>query len=149
NGVFTIEARKGSTLVVSSVSFMEKQVVVEERSLAIQLELDFKPMEKLIVGGNIMSVRRKAEVASVGVIDSKTLEGLPYQTVDQVYRGVVAGTNNIEPGYETYQYSYGSGAVNIRGAAGFGGYGTVKVYIDGVQFAADSYYLNALDKNNI
>jgi outer membrane receptor protein involved in Fe transport len=149
SGSFTIEASKGNVLVISSVSYLQTQVVADRRSLLIQLEPDLKPMEKLVIGGNIVPIKRKAEVASVGIIDSKTLENVPFQNIDQVFRGVIAGTNNIQPGYETYQYSYGSGTVSIRGAVGFEGYGLVKVYVDGVQFPTGSYFLNALDKNNI
>jgi outer membrane receptor protein involved in Fe transport len=106
-------------------------------------------MEKLVVGGNIMAIQRKATVSAIDVIDSKTLQALPYQTIDQIFRGTVAGTNNIQPGYETNQYKYGSGVSSIRGAAGFGGYGTVKLYVDGIQYAGDSYYISTIDKNNI
>jgi len=149
NGVFTINVNKGTVLIFSSVSYAEKQVKVEGKKLAIQLVLDLKPMEKLIVGGNIMTIQRKAAISAVDVIDSKTLESLPYQTIEQIFRGAVPGTNNIQPGYETYQYGYGSGVVSIRGAPGFGGYGTVKTYVDGIPYAGDSYYINTLDKNNI
>jgi outer membrane receptor protein involved in Fe transport len=54
-----------------------------------------------------------------------------------------------KPGYETYQYNYGSGTVSIRGSAGFGGYGIVKVFVDGIPFAGESYYINTIDKTNI
>ena len=149
NGVFNIDVKKGTVLIFSSVSYVEKQIKVEAKKLAIQLVLDLKPMEKLIVGGNIMPIKRKADVSAVGVIDSKTLEMLPYQTIEQIFRGTVPGTNNIQPGYETYQYDYGSGTVNIRGSAGFQGYGVVKVFVDGIPYSAGSYYINTLDKNNI
>ncbi|TMI62575.1 MAG: hypothetical protein E6H07_14255 [Bacteroidetes bacterium] len=149
NGVFAIAVNKGTELIFSSVSYAEKQVKVDGKRLAIQLHLDHKPMEKFIVGGNLMTIKRRAAVSPIDVIDSKTLESLPYQTIEQIFRGTVPGTNNIQPGHETYQYSYGSGTVSIRGSAGFGGYGFVKVFVDGIPYAGDSYYINALDKNNI
>jgi hypothetical protein len=52
----------------------------------------------------------------------------------------------IQPGNETYQYSYGSGVVSIRGSAGFGGYGSVKVFVDGIPFPGNADYTNTLDK---
>jgi outer membrane receptor protein involved in Fe transport len=149
NGIFTIYVKKGTQLNFSSASFVEKQMRVEAKTVAVQLQLDVKPMEKLIIGGNIMPIKRKADVSSVDVIDSKTLEELPYQTIEQIFRGTVSGTNNIQPGYETFQYNYGSGTVNIRGSAGFGGYGIIKVFVDGIPYLGDSYFLNTLDKNNI
>jgi hypothetical protein len=149
NGTFAIDVNKGTVLIFSSVSYAEKQVKVEAKKLAIQLQLDHKPMEKLIVGGNLMTIKRRAAVSPVDVIDSKTLENLPYQTIEQIFRGTVPGTNNIQPGYETYQYNYGSGTVNLRGSAGFGGYGIVKLFVDGIPYAGDSYYINTLDKTNI
>ena len=149
NGAFTIDVHKGTMLIFSSVSYAEKQIKVEGKKLAIQLVLDYKPMEKFIVGGNIMPIKRRADISAVDVIDSKTLEMLPYQTIEQIFRGTVPGTNNIQPGYEAYEYDYGSGTVNIRGSAGLGGYGVVKVFVDGVPFSQGSYFLNTLDKNNI
>jgi outer membrane receptor protein involved in Fe transport len=106
-------------------------------------------MEKLIVGGNIMSIQRKAAISAIDIIDSKTLENFPGQTIEQIFRGTVPGTNTIQPGNETYQYNYGSGVVNIRGSAGFGGYGSVKVFVDGIPFPGNADYTNTLDKNNI
>jgi hypothetical protein len=55
-------------------------------------------MEKLIVGGNLMTIKRRAAVSPIDVIDSKTLEALPYQTIEQMFRGTVPGTNNIQAG---------------------------------------------------
>jgi TonB-dependent SusC/RagA subfamily outer membrane receptor len=149
DGSFSIDAHKGNVLVVSSVGYAEKQVGVNRNNIALHLELDVKPMERFIIGSNIMPIKRKAEVSSVGVIDRKTLESLPFQNIEQIYRGVVAGVNNIQSGYEVGQYSYFSGYVSIRGASTFSGYGTVNVYIDGIRFAGGSNYLNTLEKNNI
>jgi outer membrane receptor protein involved in Fe transport len=149
NGAFAVDVNKGDVLIFSSASHVEKQMRVEGKTLAIQLALDYKPMDQLIVGGNVMPIKRRAAISPVGLIGSKTLEELPYQTIEQMFRGTVAGTNNIQPGYETFQYNYGSGTVNIRGSAGFGGYGIIKVYVDGIPYLGDSYFLNTLDKNNI
>ena len=149
NGTFTIDVNKGAVLIFSSVSYVEKHIKVEAKRLEIQLVLDFKPMEKFIVGGNIMTIKRKVDVSAVDVIDSKTLEKLSFQTIEQIFRGLVPGTNNIQPGYETNQYKYGSGVLSIRGSAGFTGYGLVKLYVDGIPYSTDSYFLSTLDKNNI
>jgi outer membrane receptor protein involved in Fe transport len=148
-GVFIINVKKGTQLIFSSGGYIEKQIRVEAKTVAVQLQLDVKPMEKLIVGGNLMTIKRRASISPIDVIDSKTLEALPYQTIEQIFRGTVPGTNNIQPGYETYQYSYGSGVVSIRGSAGFGGYGSVKVFVDGIPFPGNADYTNTLDKNNI
>ena len=149
NGVFSMEARRGSVLVVSSVSYGKKEIRVKDPSPVIQFDLDARPMEKMVIGGNIMPIQRKATVASIAVIDRKTLESQHSQSIDLIYRGVVAGTNHIQAGYETPQYNYFSGTVSIRGISDFSGYGILKVYVDGVQFAAGSYLLNTLDKNSI
>jgi outer membrane receptor protein involved in Fe transport len=149
NGIFTIYVKKGTQLIFSSGGYVEKQIRVEAKTVAVQLQLHVKPMEKLIIGGNIMPIKRKADISAVDVIDSRTLENLSFQTIEQIFRGVVPGTNNMQPGYETAQYQYGSGVLSIRGSAGFTGYGFVKVFVDGIPCAGESYFLNTLDKNNI
>ena len=71
-------------------------------------------MEALLVGGNFSALKRKADATSVTVLDSKTLEKIPYNTIDQVFRGWVPGTNNFNQGSNPE----GLLSLSIRGAGG-------------------------------
>jgi outer membrane receptor protein involved in Fe transport len=149
-GRFSINCEKGAILAISYIGYQMKEMPASANPLTILLNLDVKPLEQLIVGGNVVPAKRKSEVSSVSVIDSRTLESLPFQNIEQIFRGLVPGANNVQPtAFEIAQARYGSGAVSIRGSVGFEGVGIVKVIIDGVEFAKGSYNLNTIDKNNI
>lgn len=151
-GVFSIDADKDDRLVFSHISFakQEANAMVDNMQVQMQMQTDAKPLEELVVGSNYVPIERKAEVSSVTVIDSKTLENLPFQDIEQIFRGLVPGVNSIQPSFlEVSEIAYGSGAVSIRGSGGFGGIGELKVFVDGVEFAGGSFYLNTIDKYSI
>jgi outer membrane receptor protein involved in Fe transport len=150
SGRFSVTCEKGAVLAISYIGYEMKEVPASANSLTIILNFDVKPLEQLIVGGNVVPAKRKSEVSSVAIIDSKTLQKLPFQNIEQIFRGLVPGINNVQPtSFEIAQSKYGSGSVSIRGSAGFGGLGVVKVIIDGVELASGSFNLNTIDKNNI
>jgi outer membrane receptor protein involved in Fe transport len=150
NGRFTLEANKGDILVISSLNYNLKYVKVESETVVVELQLNIKPLDEVIIGGNYVPTKRKAEVSSVTVISSETLEKLPFQDVEQIFRGLVPGTNSLQAtDFEVSQPTYFSGAVSIRGSGGFGGVGVVKVLVDGIEVSGGSYWLNTIDKNNI
>ena len=111
----------------------------------IVLPLDIKPMEEYIMGGNLMALKRKADATSVTIINSKTLEKIPGNTIDNVYRGIVPGTNS----YNVGDAPEGLLTLSIRGAAGSSAVAPVAVYIDGIEYAGGSGFLCQLDKTNI
>jgi outer membrane receptor protein involved in Fe transport len=145
NGKFTIEAARGDVMTISSVSYSPKETKVEGHEMNVKLELDVKPMESLVVGGNFSAMKRKAITTSITVLDSKTLERIPVNTLDQVFTGWVPGTNSFSVG----DNPEGFPSVTVRGAAGATSLSTIAVYIDGIEYAGGSGYLFQLDKNNI
>lgn len=145
NGRFQINATKKDVLVFSSVSYSPLEVKVESREMKIQLQQEFRPMETLLVGGNINAIKKKADATSVTVLDAKTLEKIPYNTIDQIYRGWVPGTNNFDQGSNPA----GLLSISIRGAGNPSSVAPVAVYIDGIEYAGGSGYLCLLDKTNI
>ncbi|HEY5968396.1 MAG TPA: TonB-dependent receptor [Chitinophagaceae bacterium] len=145
DGRFSIKADPKDILVFSSVGYATKEVKVESRELNIELQLEIKPMESLIVGGNFSASKRKADATSVTVIDSKTLEKIPTNTIDQIFRGWVPGTNNFEQGSSPA----GLLSLSIRGAGNPSSVAPVAVYIDGIEYAGGSAFLCQLDKTNI
>jgi outer membrane cobalamin receptor len=145
NGRFSIKANQNDILLFSSVNYGAKEVKVESGELNIELHLEIKPMESMIVGGNFSPFQRKAITTSVTVLDSKTLEKIPSNTIDQVFRGWVPGTNNFDQGSSPA----GLLSLSIRGAGNPNSVAPVAVYIDGIEYAGGSAYLCQLDKSNI
>ena len=144
-GRFSVKADQKQILVFSSVNYNEKEVKVEKGEMNIKLQLAVKPMEVLLVGGNLNAIKRKADATSVTVLDSKTLEKIPVNTIDQVFRGWVPGANSFDVG----DAPEGFPALSIRGAGGPNSLSTIAVYIDGIEYAGGSGYLSQLDKSNI
>ena len=92
-----------------------------------------------------MALKRKADATSVTVIDSKTLEKIPSNTIDQIFRGWVPGTNNFDQGSSPE----GLLSLSIRGAGGTSSVARVAVYVDGIEYAGGSGFLCQLDKTDI
>lgn len=134
NGRFHINALQNEILIFSSVSYITKEIKVEKEETNIQLQLDVKPMEAYLVGGNLRAIKRKADATTVTVIDSKTLEKIPFNTIDQIFRGWVPGTNNFDVG----DSPEGLLTLSIRGSAGSSAVAKVAVYIDGIEYAGGS-----------
>ncbi len=145
NGRFSINASQNDILIFSSIGYITRELRVEREEMNIALQLDIKPMELFIMGGNLMALRRKADATSVTILDSKTLEKIPSNTIDQIYRGWVPGTNNFDQGSSPE----GLLSLSIRGAGNPSSVAPVAVYIDGIEYAGGSGYLCQLDKNNI
>lgn len=143
-GRFSIYSQEKNTLVFSSVNYISKEVRIDKTAMNIRLELAVKPMEALLVGGNLTARKRKAEANTITVLDAKTLEKIPGNTLDQVFRGWVPGTYSINFPGEPEGYP----ALNIRGVFS-GELSTIAVYVDGIEYAGGAGYLFQLDKNNI
>lgn len=144
-GDYSIQAHKGDVLVFSSVGYTTREVAVLQAKINIELPLELKPLEALIVGGNMAAMKRKCDATSVTVLDSKTLQNIPATTLDQVFTGLVPGTNNINAGDEPEGFP----GLTIRGAGGANVLSQIAVYVDGIEFAGGSGYLCALDKTNV
>ena len=145
DGRFTINANQKDILVFSSISYSTKEVKVEREEMNIALQLEIKQMESYIMGGNLMALKRKADATSVTVIDSKTLERIPTNTIDQIFRGWVPGTNSFNVG----DNPEGFPSLSIRGAGNQSSLSLIAVYIDGIEYAGGSGFLSQLDKSNI
>ena len=102
-------------------------------------------MESFIVGGNFSASKRKADATSVTVLNSKTLEKIPINTLDQIFRGWVPGTNSFDVG----DAPGGFPTLTIRVRRVPISLEVVAVYVDGIEYAGGSGYLSQLDKTNI
>jgi outer membrane receptor protein involved in Fe transport len=143
NGSFSIEASNGNILVFSSVSYGTKEVKITGQSITIKLSLQVKSMEQLVVSGNIVATKRKADVYSVTLLTGKDIEVLPGFNLVNVLEGVVPGVTISSLGTTLGRTGeYFNSRIQVRGA-------DVKVYVDGVVYAAGSAYLAMINKDDI
>ena len=145
NGEFQIRIKKGDSLIVSSIGYSKNVSSPDSSSVVIVLQYISNPLEQVIIGGNLFATKRKSDISSVTVIDSKTLAILPVTDIAEIYRGLVPGTNSFNTGDQPQ----GLPSLTIRGAGSETSLSEIGVYIDGVEWAGGSGYLSSLNKENI
>lgn len=127
NGTFTIRAAPGSTLIFSSVGYVNQEIPVSGRTLInVQLAASAQGLDEVIVTG-YSSQRRKDITGSVAVVDMDALESLPVGSAAQALQGQASGVTVITSGL--------SGArpdIRVRGISSFGDSYPL-VLIDGVE----------------
>ena len=114
DGNFSITNVKiGSTLTVSYIGYITKEIVVADTSrLTVQLEEDVAKLDEIVVIG--YGTQRKKEITgAVSVVSSETIEKLKPTRIEQALQGQVAGvnitTNSGSPG--------ASSTISIRGVS--------------------------------
>lgn len=112
DGNFTItDVESGSTLTFSYIGYVTKEIVVSSNAnLTVVLEEDVAKLDEVVVVG--YGTQRKKEVTgAVSVIDSKAIEKLNPQRVEQALQGQIPGVN-----VTSNSGSPGSGSnIRIRG----------------------------------
>jgi outer membrane cobalamin receptor len=144
-GDFQISISKADSLMVSCIGYGKTGTKADSNFLVIVLPYSSSPLEQVVVGGNLFAIKRKSDISSLTVIDSKTLATLPVTDIAEIYRGLVPGTNSFSVGDQTQN----SPTLTIRGAAGESSISQISVVVDGVEWADGSGYLSALNKENI
>lgn len=94
DGNFTLtNVETGATLTFSYIGYVTKEVVVSNNAnLTVVLEEDVAKLDEVVVVG--YGTQRKKEVTgAVSVIDSKAIEKLNPQKVEQALQGQIAGVN--------------------------------------------------------
>ncbi|MDO5971943.1 TonB-dependent receptor [Flavivirga aquimarina] len=138
DGTFSITLQnQNSTLVLSYIGFITKEVAANQNSIAITLEEDISVLEEVVVVG--YGTRKKATVTSaVAQIDSETFENRAIASVSNGLQGAVSGlqitnsANGGEPGATQNINIRGlmTGTLNNDGTTGIGNAGPL-VLIDG------------------
>ncbi len=142
-GYFSIEAAMGNVLIFSSVNYEMKELRINQASVSIRLSLLVKPLEELVVSGNVVATKRRADVSSVTVLTSKDLEALPGFNLVNILEGVVPGVTITAMPTTIFRVGeYFNSGISVRGAG-------IKVYVDDVEFAAGSSFLAMLNKDDI
>lgn len=153
NGIFSIEAGIGNVLEFSSISYVAKEIKIASSTVNIRLYLQIKPLEQLVVSGNYVANKRRADVSSVTVLTGKELEAMPGFNLTNVLEGVVPGVTFSSLGTTLFRVGeYYNSQIQVRGAAkitGLGDASAVKTYIDGVVYAAGTDYLAMINRDDI
>ncbi len=149
NGGFSIEAGNGDILVFSAVSYGSKEIKITGESIIVKLSLQIKPLEQLVISGNVVAIKRKADVSSVTVLTGEEIKSIPGFNLTNILEGVVPGVTVSSIGTQS---EYFNSRISIRGAAkitGIGDASAIKTYVDGVEYAAGTTYLAMINTNDI
>lgn len=139
NGSFNILAKKGDVLVVSYVGYKTYQYGVSLLSVTptFQLTSEERSLEELVVIG-YGSAKKKDLTGSVASLSGKSMQDLPFMTVDNALAGKVAGVEVSKadgtPG--------GAVRIRIRGTSSLLGGNDPLYIIDGVPVQVQNNYIS-------
>lgn len=123
NGVFTISAPPGATLIISSIGFATREIKPGSQSqLNISLAQSNSHIDEVIVIG-YGTQKRESVTGAISSVNAKTISELPVISVQEALQGRVSGvqvTNNGSPGTEPI--------VTIRGISSIS-YGSNPLYV--------------------
>ena len=92
DGLFTINADKGSVLVFSYLGYAKKEVTVTSNSLNVSLDESAETLDEIVVIGYGTQTKKEA-TGAVSVISSKSIEEVKPVRIEQALQGQVAGVN--------------------------------------------------------
>ncbi|WP_293902484.1 MULTISPECIES: SusC/RagA family TonB-linked outer membrane protein [unclassified Sphingobacterium] len=143
-GTFTIRAKAGDILLVSSVGFKTKEVTVTGTTLSIQLESNNEALEEVVVVG--FAKQKKVNLTgAVQAITSKDLQDRPVTNVSSAIQGKFSGVtitqNSGQPGKD-------NGTIRIRGL------GTINnanplVIVDGIESSMNNINPNDIESVSV
>jgi TonB-linked SusC/RagA family outer membrane protein len=140
-GMFIIKANKGEILLISTIGFTSKEVVVSNEFLEVQLVLESKDLQDVVVVGYGTQKRGKI-TASVATVTGDQLIRRPLANVSMGLQGMAPGVTvrqgSGQPGAD-------AGQINIRGIGSVSGSSAPLIIVDGVEFAN----MNDVDANVI
>ncbi len=132
NGMFKLSVKPGATLILSSVGFDRKQVVVDKSgSVAIVMTTTNQALSEVVVTALGIKREKKALGYSVTTVTNKDLELRSEGDIGRVLNGKVAGLSVLN----TSGISGSGTNINIRGISTItGGPSTPLFIVDGVPF---------------
>lgn len=140
NGHFSINAPKGSILVISYIGYSSQEVPVTGKPINIKLIEDSKQLNEVVVVG-YATVKKQNLTGAVSAVDNKILEDRPLVNLGQGLQGAIPNLNITTSGRP------GEGATyNIRGTTSLTGGGPL-VLVDGVQM--DPNLINPQDVQSV
>ena len=144
NGAFSIQASLGNVLVFSAVSYETKEVKITTASTVIRLSLHVRPLEQLVVSGNVVATKRKADISSVAILTGKDVEALPGFNMVDILEGVVPGITVSSSISQGFRGQYFRSGLLVRGSP-------IKIYVDGIEYATSDRFdfLAMINKDDI
>lgn len=92
NGNFTIDAKKGQTIVISYIGFTSQEVKVTDGDLNVVLQEDNAQLDEIVVLGYGTQQRKQDLSASVGIVgDPDKLSVRPVTSTESMLQGQLAG----------------------------------------------------------
>lgn len=142
NGVFHINAQVGQQLIISSVGYLTKELVVkispDEPILQVNLESQINTLDETVVVG-YGSIKRRDLTGSVASVNPKEFEDVPFTSIDQALTGKAAGVQVVQsdgsPG--------GVAKIRIRGGTSLMGGNDPLYIVDGVQVTIQNRYVES------
>ncbi|UOQ74145.1 SusC/RagA family TonB-linked outer membrane protein [Hymenobacter cellulosilyticus] len=144
DGTFTLQAPLGSTLVLSAVGFVSKEVTVDGPTVNVTLGSDVKALNEVVVVG-YGTQRAEAVTGSVASINGEALREVPSANITQALQGRL-------PGVEFAQSSSQPGAatqIRIRGTRSLGASNDPLVVLDGIPFPGSIGDINPNDIQSV
>jgi TonB-linked SusC/RagA family outer membrane protein len=128
DGVYSLEAGNGQTLVFSYIGFKPQEIEVKgQKTINVVLQEDLKSVDEVVVIG-YGSVKRGDNTGSISSIKADDIRRSQPVTIEQSLQGKIPGMvvqqTSGQPG--------GGASVQIRGITGLGGSGPLYV-LDGVE----------------
>lgn len=146
SGEYKITAPSNAILLYSFIGYLRQEIAVGGRSsININLQLDDKTLEEVVISGYTTTARNKY-TGSVSTVSGKKIEDVPIATFDQMLQGRV-------PGLYSTSGSGQPGAANrvvIRGSGSISGLTSPLYVVDGVAIETGAFSaMNAADFETI
>lgn len=135
NGQFTIQAKKGNTLVFSYIGYQKLEQKVLENSLKITLKENAVEVDEVVVTALGIRKEKKALAYSVTEVKSDELNRVKVSNIATSLAGKVAGVNVVKP----VSGVMGSSRITIRGNGSLNGSNQPLYVIDGVPMNNGGY----------
>ncbi|WP_299515070.1 SusC/RagA family TonB-linked outer membrane protein [Mucilaginibacter sp.] len=148
DGVFNLSnIDENAVLIISVVGYEKVEIPVNGKTtINISLKAKVSALDEVVVGGNVVPITRRADINATDVITSQQLENSPVQKLDQIFQGLVPGVASPDRGSVS---TFNGIGLSIRGSNGIASPTPIKVYIDGIELAAGSTFLENFDKSLI
>lgn len=146
-GKFTLKAAEGAVLSISYIGYHTREITVGSAAdLTVTLDPDLQTLSEVVVVG-YGTQEKKDVTGAISSIKLEEIEGVPFQSVDQVLQGRAAGVFFVQSSGMP-----GAGAsVRIRGGNSINGSNEPLYVIDGIPISAgvsSSSSLNPLNTIN-
>lgn len=140
-GVFSIKANKGETLVIGNIGFASKEIIIKNDFVEVQLEQETNNLQDVVVVG--YGTQKKGKIsASIATVTGDQLIRRPLANVSMGLQGMAPGVTvrqgSGQPGAD-------QGTINIRGIGSINSSSAPLIIVDGAEAAS----LNDIDPNVI